>query len=302
MALCALQCAPGSSACSQQLGSAACATAVRRHSARDSCAHVWDSGFASAGAAASISYAYILGLAPYGILAGSVLTPLLRALSVGHVEVQFTVVSMTVSTLARIMLPLALLISTLAEHLVTLALSGGVFAAAEVAAVARLLPLVQLSAMFGVVRDILMRVHYVRGTGWIVLRLNIALLVLNLALDVAVVAVGFGAFGLLASTVLINLCACVLVWWSITAAPGKARSAVACGWECLVALALSSVAWLFAHWASPAMRCQLSPLIGADMFGQTLSRAGAAAACASFCVPMAVCYVVLLGVYQLLKQ
>ena len=96
---------------------------------------------AFAGAAASMSYAYILGLAPYGIIAGSVLTPLLRSLSMADEKGQLQLLQVTVCSLARIMIPMAVLISCMAPHLVTIALSGGVFAAAEVSVVAQLLPL-----------------------------------------------------------------------------------------------------------------------------------------------------------------
>lgn len=248
-----------------------------------------------------MSYAYILGLAPYGIIAGSVLTPLLRSLSTSPEKEQLPLLQVTISSLASIMLPMAVLISSLAQHLVTLALSGGVFAAAEVSAVARLIPLVQASALFGVFRDVLMRVHYVRGTGWKVLKLNVFLLVANLALDLVALGLGLGAYGLLASTVLINCSACVLVWGAIAGAPEKIRAMLVCCRDIVVSGVLAAVSWLFANWASPFLLDAIKSCWGMSegglVLGESLSRSGAAAACAAFSIPMAVSYVLLYGGY-----
>lgn len=262
---------------------------------------------AFAGAAASMSYAYILGLAPYGIIAGSVLTPLLRSLSMADEKGQLQLLQVTVCSLARIMIPMAVLISCMAPHLVTIALSGGVFAAAEVSVVAQLLPLVQASALFGVVRDVLMRVHYVRGTGWRVLQLNVFLLVANLGLDIAALGMGLGAYGLLASTVLINFCAFVLVWGAVPGAPEKLRECLTGLGKILVTGVLTAASWLIAKWLSPVVLDFIwtnfgSVSGGGMMLGETLSRFGAALACAAFSLPMAVSYVVLYGAWYLLLR
>ena len=276
-----------------------------------------------------MSYAYILGLAPYGIIAGSVLTPLLRSLSTSPVADQLQLLQVTISSLAGawplevgvclgltrlsqphsvlvsagIMVPMAVLISCLSQHLVTLALSGGVFAAAEVSAVAQLLPLVQASAIFGVFRDVVMRIHYVRGTAWQVLRLNLFLLVANLGLDVFTLSIGLGAYGLLASTVLINFSACALVWGGVAGAPGKVRSIVACCRDVALTVVLASLSWVFANWASPHVlgvvrSCCGLPAGGAALC-ESLSKSSAAAACAAFSIPMAVSYALLYGGYYL---
>jgi peptidoglycan biosynthesis protein MviN/MurJ (putative lipid II flippase) len=256
-----------------------------------------------AGAAASMSYAYILGLAPYGIIAGSVLTPLMRSLSTARREKQLPLLQVTVSSLALIMVPMAVLISSLAPHLVTVALSGGVFAATEVAAVARLLPLVQASALFGVVRDVLMRVHYVQGTAWRVLRLNVYLLVANLGLDILVLALGLGAYGLLAGTVIINVAACGLLWAAITGAPEKVSTVLACLRNTAITGVLAALSWLFASWASPFVFGVIMSCSGlsADglVLGQLLSRSAAAVACAAFSLPMVLSYMLLYGGYVL---
>lgn len=249
-----------------------------------------------------MSYAYILGLAPYGIIAGSVLTPLLRSLSTSPASDQLQLLQVTISSLAKMMIPMAVLFSTLAPQLVTLALSGGVFAAAEVSAVAQLLPLVQASAIFGVVRDVLMRLHYVRGTAWRVLRLNIFLLVANLALDIVALGMGMGAYGLLVSTVLINFSACGLVWGAISAAPEEVRAMLACLRNIVIAGVMTAVSWFFAGWASPLVldvivSCSGGISTGRLVLGESLSRSSAAAACAAFSLPMALCYMVLHGGY-----
>lgn len=204
--------------------------------------------------------------------------------------------SLSLALSEGIMVPMAVLLSCLSPHLVTLALSGGVFAAAEVSTVAQLLPLVQASAIFGVVRDVMMRVHYVRGTAWQVLRLNVFLLVANLGLDVLALSLGLGAYGLLASTVVINFSACALVWGAIGEAPDKVRSMVVCCREVALTMLLASISWAVADWASPHVLGVVKSCCGLPI-GESLSRAGAAAACAAFSLPMAVSYALLYGGY-----
>lgn len=159
-----------------------------------------------------MSYACILGMAPFGILSAGFLTPLLQVLPQVPQSEHLSVLLHRLPTLLRLVLPTAASLSILAPQAVLLAFGGGAFQGQEVTSVAALLPFVQLSAVVGMLRDLLFRLHYVRGSGWLVLRLQFSMLAMNACMNALVLGLGLGAAGIVGATAVASAIGALFAW------------------------------------------------------------------------------------------
>lgn len=165
-------------------------------------------------------------MAPFGILSAAFLTPLLQILPRAHHSEQIDLLLQRLPMLLRLVLPTAASVTVLAPHAVMLAFSGGAFQGHEVAAVAALLPYVQLSAAFGMLRDVLVRLHYVRGNGWQMLTIQLGLLALNACMNAGVLALGAGAAGIIGTSAVANGTGMLLAWVSLRCGDGDWKHAL----------------------------------------------------------------------------
>lgn len=195
-----------------------------------------------------MSYAYILGMAPFGILSAGFLTPLLQLLPrVRHSE-QVGLLLHRLPTLLWLLVPTAASVTVLAPHIVTLAFSGGAFQTPEVSAVAALLPYVQLSASLGLLRDVLVRMHYVRGNGWLMLSLQLGLLGMNACMNAAVLALGGGAAGIIGTSAMASGVGMLLSWWLLQCRAEESRRVWQLLQGLLVTVAATALSVGFAVW------------------------------------------------------
>eukprot|EP00892_Ulva_mutabilis_P009962 jgi/Ulvmu1/7338/UM035_0127.1 len=205
------------------------------------------------GAAAGISYAYILGMAPFGILSAGFLTPLLQLLPRVHHSEQVHVLLQRLPTLLRLIAPTAASVTVLAPHIVVLAFSGGAFQGSEVAAVAALLPYVQLSAGLGMLRDVLVRLHYVRGSGWLMLTIQLGLLPVNACINAVVLAIGAGPSGIVGTTALASGIGLLLAWMCLRCEEQDCKKAWRLLRDALVTAVAAAISAALAIWCMGGM-------------------------------------------------
>lgn len=179
------------------------------------------------GAAASIGYALLIGMAPFGIISSGVLVPLLPLLTSSRSGAEaLRRLSHVIMSLLCVALPLAALMAVLAPQMVFVMLSGHAFQAAEVAAVAALLPHVVCCGLTGMLRDLVTRVYYAQARGRYPMAVSVAMIVANAALDWVSVQRGWGAEGLLLATALTNGTSVVLLCAGLRGVEGAGRTGV----------------------------------------------------------------------------
>jgi len=160
-----------------------------------------------------MGFALLVGMAPFGVLSSAVLVPVLpRLAAAGGPAQQLQVGAEVLTSLLCVVAPLSALIIELARPIIVLLLSGRAFGAAEVAAVAALLPWVVVGAAAGVVREVLVRCFYARSDARFPLIVSCGALGANAALDWASYTYGWGARGLVASTAATTLASCGIMW------------------------------------------------------------------------------------------
>lgn len=236
-----------------------------------------------AGAASTISYACILGMAPFGILSAGFLTPLLQVLPQVHPSEHVAVLLLRLPTLLRLMLPTAASLIILAPQAVMLAFSGGAFQAQEVCQVAALLPYVQLSAAAGMLRDLLFRLHYVRGSGWLVLRLQLGMLVMNAGMNTAVLALGWGSAGIIGTAAVASAIGAFLAGLMLPCRAGDGQLIRRLAWDAFkatLATFLSAGIAMCCMGGVPAVTDRWAALRTCSQFGAWMTALYAACMCA----------------------
>lgn len=162
------------------------------------------------GAAASISYANLLAMAPLGILSSSLLLPLLPILSelskpslwprLNERLKEAVILCMVVT------LPLIAIILPLAKPIVEVLFQRFAFDAYATATVSSLLVCYILGSPFYLVRDLIIRVFYALDDGQTPFQISIVAVVMNALLDWLFISkMSFGAEGLVLATSLVNV-------------------------------------------------------------------------------------------------
>lgn len=171
-----------------------------------------DTYFASflPGAAAAMSYANLLAMAPAGVLSSALLLPALPAFArlaaptapdgaLGRAVASAASLSIGLSAL------LAAWLAALAHSLVCLAFARGSFGPAEAAGTAQLLQAYAAGLLAYLPRDILVRAFYGTGDTATPTAVCVAGIVLNGVLDWACIALlGWGAIGLVGTTAVVH--------------------------------------------------------------------------------------------------
>ncbi|KAH9313124.1 hypothetical protein KI387_028159, partial [Taxus chinensis] len=161
-------------------------------------------------AAASISYANLLAMAPLGILSSSILLPLLPILSelskpslwprLKERLKQGVLLCMVVT------LPLIAIILILAKPIVEVVFQRLAFNAHATSSVSSLLVCYILGSPFYLVRDLLIRVFYALDDGKSPFQISVAAIIMNAFLDWLFISkMGFGAEGLVIATSLVTV-------------------------------------------------------------------------------------------------
>ena len=159
-------------------------------------------------------------MAPFGVISSSILVPVLPILvAVKEDSQQLAVTADILTSLACILVPVACFMTVLARPLVTLMLSGKAFQEPEIVAVAGLLPYVALAGAVGVMRELIVRVHYARGNASYPMRVTCIMMAVNAALDVLSDKCGWGAIGLVATTAATSAVASLCMWNSLAVVP-----------------------------------------------------------------------------------
>eukprot|EP01018_Ginkgo_biloba_P025226 Gb_04043 [translate_table: standard] len=161
------------------------------------------------GAAASISYANLLAMAPLGILSSSILLPLLPIFSQLATPTLWPrlkeLLKQGVFLCTVVTLPLTAIILALAKPIVEVVFQRFAFDASATALVSSLLICYVVGSPFYLVRDLLVRVFYALGDGQLPFQISAAAVVMNAILDwFFLFKMGLGAEGLVIATSLVN--------------------------------------------------------------------------------------------------
>lgn len=187
-------------------------------------------------------------MAPFGILSAGFLTPLLQVLPQVSQAEHVSVLLHRLPTLLRLVLPTAASLCVLAPQAVLVAFGGGAFQGQEVTDVAALLPFVQLCAVVGMLRDLLFRLHYVRGSGWLVLRLQFAMLAMNVGMNALVLGLGMGAAGIVGATAVASAVGAFSAWVMLDGTAGDGDLLWRLAWDTVMVLLSTGVSVSLALW------------------------------------------------------
>ncbi|XP_077229365.1 uncharacterized protein LOC143862240 isoform X2 [Tasmannia lanceolata] len=157
------------------------------------------------GAAAGLSYARLLAMAPSGILLSTVLLPLLPTFS--RLEKPSSWPSLTkniqqvILLLVALVLPITSSICFLSEPIITVLFQRFTFDSAASALVSTLLIWYSVGSPFYIIRELLVMVFYVLGDGQQPFIISVAAILLNAFLDwLFIFKINLGAQGLVLST------------------------------------------------------------------------------------------------------
>jgi len=169
-----------------------------------------------AGAAAAMKYANLIVLTPLGVISNALLVPMLpvfaRLAAPDRREDLKGRIRQGLVLSALTMLPLTAVFVALAQPVVRLVYQRYAFDAAATELVAPVLVAYGLGMFFYLGRDVLVRVFYALGDGATPFRISVANILLNAALDFALVN-AFQTPGLVLATIGVNITSMAILLW-----------------------------------------------------------------------------------------